>query len=325
MNEDKENLRREVSLLRAEAIFKDVLSGSSVKLTDPSRIHEELANLKDLSAKLKFQYLEQETRDKFLRYMLLDHERNVSQEEVKQITAENEESKARLKETKAYLQVLLNESEVVSDEVIELNREFEKRQADMDVVMLEANQLQEDLDQLENESENADFKTLLELSKLENSDNVAIESIFKLAQNAVAVEATAVNEARNLVSTRQAEHKKNLEIQTQLEAQLNNIFGQIQTAEQSQDKPATDTAQLYAQTLLEANVVLQRFVGTDFELTEKDENFKLKIRSSVIVLDKHMNILLLKEVSNKAIEIINCANVDKFWRLLRVISHLIYD
>lgn len=325
MNDDKENLRRDVSLMRAESVFKDAVGSFSVKLTDPSRIHEEMSNLKDLSKKLKFQFMEQETRDRFLRYMLLDHEREVSPSEMKQTMSENEESKARLKETKADIQLLLSESEDISDEVIKLNREFEKRQAEVDAVMLEVDQLQEELGSLMNAPDNKDYKALYELGNIENFGSIGIEDVFDLARKAVALEADEVEEARNQVASSQAEIIRNSEMQSQLESQLNNIFEQIQTAEQLQSEPVTHPEQIYAQTLLEANKVLQRFIGTAFVLDVKSETLELKIKGTVIVLDKDMNILLLKDVSPKAIEIINCTKTDKFWRLLRLLSHIVLE
>lgn len=91
-------------------MFKEVFSSSSVKISNPTLICDEVSNLKDLSSEFKFQYLKQETRDKFLRYIFLYHEQGISQSDKDALAERCFRVNADLKEIKEEFQQLLQES-----------------------------------------------------------------------------------------------------------------------------------------------------------------------------------------------------------------------
>lgn len=320
------SLLRDISLHRAEAVFRDALSSSTLNFVNPNLIHDELTNLKDLSSKLKFQYLEQETRDKFLRHILLEDEKDVSQANVDQLASSNALAKADLKQTKEELAQLLQESELVSEEVIVLSKEHAAKQIQVDDMLRETTQLQEELDSLLNEPENENYKTLLQMHKLIDTENIGLEEAMGIAENAAALEALAVEEIRTQVAAADLQVKQNAEMERELEVQIQELKDQLELIERLRQGVVLDPLQIHAQTLLGVNSVLQKFIGTDYEIKAKHDSFQLTFGQRTVVLDNQLNILTgLTEVSAKMKLLVNCAGKDKFWKLLRLLSTMICD
>lgn len=324
MDTDKENPAESISLLRAEAMFKELFSNSSVRLTNPTLIYDELSNLKDLSSKLKFQYLEQETRDKFLRHILLDHEQEVSQSDVDALAEQNVRAKGDLKAIKEDLQQLLQESESVSDDIITLNKECENKLRLIDEAVREVALLLEKLDALMNDPSDDSCATLFNMHKLVGTEDLDLDEAISIANNAVLLEQLAVDEARARVASAGEIVTDNIELVIKLETEFRSLQDQIASSEILQEGFEKDPHQVYAQTLLEVDSALRRFIGPEISLNAEDGVFKLRFKDVAIDLDALLSIIeALGSVNQKAVELINCAGEDKFWRLLRLLSELV--
>lgn len=324
MELDKENQPPNVSLYRAEEIFKESLSGSTVKLSDPTRIQDQLSSLKDVSSKLKFQYLEQETRDKFLRHILLDHEQKVTETDVTALASHNLVAKADLKEIKQELQLLLRENESTCNDVINLNKKCEQKQHEIDSAITDVGRLQEELDLLLNDPSNENFKTLFNMHKLIDTEDLGLDEAIVIAENAVTLESIAVAEVESQVVKAEEKVRENLKLEKDLQLKLENLHSQLKSAQALQDKTLQSPEQIHAQNIREIDTILRRLVDSNYDLEAKEDKILLKIKDITIQFDSELYIILsLGGVSDKAIDLINGAGKDKFWHLLRLLSEII--
>lgn len=326
MDVDKENEPPNISLLRAENVFKESLSGSTINISDPTLIQDQLSTLQDVSSKLKFQYLEQETRDKFLRHILLDHEQQISQADVASLASRNLVAKAGLKEIKQNLQQLLRESESTCDDVIALNSKCEQKQDEIDAAMADVANLQEQLDLLMNDPKNDNFKTLFNMHKLIDTEDLGLDEAINIAENAVILEGIAVAEAESQLAAAESQVRRNSKLERELQLTLEKLQSQLKIAEALQNQTVQNPEQIHAQNILEINTVLRRFVNSNYDLEADGGNCVLKVRNISIELDSELNIILsLGGVSQRSIDIINGAEKDKFWKLLRLLSEIICE
>lgn len=326
MELDKDNLHPNISLLRAEEIFKESLSGSTVKLSDPTFIQDQLSNLKDVSSKLKFQYLEQETRDKFLRHILLDHEQKISQSDVANLASRNLVAKGELKGIKQNLQQILRESESTCDDVISLSNQCKLTQAEIDAAMSDLAQLQNELDSLMTDPSNDNFKTLFNMHKLIDTEDIGLDEAINIAENAVTLEGIAVAEVESQLKTAEAKARENSNLESELQLKLEELQSKLKIAEALLDQSIQNPEQIHAQNILEINALLSHFVDSNYDIDADGGKFILKVKDVAIHLDSELNIILtLSGVNEKSIDRINGAGKDRFWRLLRLLSEIICE
>lgn len=313
-------------LVSAEARFKELLESSDVKISNPIHIYDELATLRDISSKLKFQYLEQDTRDKFLRLILLKHDFDVSQDDIDQITLGNVEAKAALKDIKKRVNETIRDSEAVSNDVILVHEQCEIKKTQIDETAEELALLQQELDLFLEDSSNEDCRTLYDAFALMKKDEIVFERSMDIAKDAIVLVELAVEKSKANVVTAQRELETVLEARKEIEAQLIKLDNRLREAEKLQGAKAQNHDQAHAQAILETNTVLRRFIGTDFSLDTSNGIFKLDIKDVSIILDSQLKIVrALEGVSQNAIQLINCSDKDRFWRLLRLLCSLVYQ
>lgn len=102
---------------------------------NPTSISEEITFKKELFSKLKFQYLEQETREKFIRAILDDPPLYVGQLDIDQKVEANKDLKQQLKELKETLAKLGRTSKDLSREVLDLYEVFQGKAKATDLMI----------------------------------------------------------------------------------------------------------------------------------------------------------------------------------------------
>lgn len=101
------------------------ISASSLDATTPSSLEVDLTHYRELFAKLRFSYVEQVTKEKFIRAIVGDPPLIVSSQENVDLEKENLEAKATLKALKTEVQDMVAELE---EKARNLSRKYEKVQ-----------------------------------------------------------------------------------------------------------------------------------------------------------------------------------------------------
>ena len=317
--EEKENARQ-LPLTGAETRFKETLASANLSHTDPTRITDDLAYLKDLSSKLKFLYLEQETLNSFLHRILLSPDQTVDRKYVEQLAGHNATAKARLYEAKTDVKQLVKKCEAVADDVIALNSQCELRLSAIDEMAREATRLQEDLAALVDGPDAHGHRTLFQMEKLLGLDNIGLDEALELARGAVAQEATAMDDARTQVASAEEALQRSDERHLRLTELIASIRGQVEQARELLSGAEASPAQIKARKLRETDLVLRKLIQGGVQVDHQNGKFRLLRSDTVVVFDNHLNIVLLEGVSEKAAEAINCAGEDKFWQIVHLLN-----
>lgn len=140
---------------------------SNIGIENPKLINEEISHQKQKFSKLKFQYLEQETRDKFLR-IILNNSLTITKDDIDRIGKENEQVKSKLKGLKNETTSKQDEISTLTGEINELNQEFELENDSYNSAMQQIQQMESEIKDIgvDNELvENIDF------NKFDNLDS----------------------------------------------------------------------------------------------------------------------------------------------------------
>lgn len=140
---------------------------SNIGIENPKLINEEISHQKQKFSKLKFQYLEQETRDKFLR-IILNNSLTITKDDIDRIVQENEQVKSKLKGLKNETTSKQEEISTLTGEINELNQEFELENDNYNNAMKQIQQMEWEIKDIgvDNELvENIDF------NKFDNLDS----------------------------------------------------------------------------------------------------------------------------------------------------------
>ncbi|KAF3991858.1 hypothetical protein FT663_02010 [Candidozyma haemuli var. vulneris] len=255
---DIEQIGKGTSIPQAKEVFENVTNTSNSSLQNPGKIKEELTHLKQFLSKLKFQYLEQETRDKFLRSLLID-EKSISKEDVDKIVGENQQLKQSLKSLKREIEASTEQAENMAEEVVDLNKQLEKRKTEANESLAEVNELQKELDSLMSEGENENYKTLFNFKKLIDSDDIGLSEAISIANSAVENDEATLKEIVAKLETAQAEASDKRAQLERLEQQTKELESQVG----EEDAPVEmNEQQEYAQKLGDIKAALSRFVPT---------------------------------------------------------------
>lgn len=128
-------------------------SNSSLDAPTPASLEADLTHYKELFAKLRFSYVEQVTKEKFIRAIVGDPPLIVSPQENSHLEKENAAAKARLKELKLE----------VADMVAELERQGRQLSQEYEKIQLETAQLKELPDKMDRLEE--------QIAKLKNAQS----------------------------------------------------------------------------------------------------------------------------------------------------------
>lgn len=319
-------LGTETLLTSAESIYKASIESTSLTLSNPKGIKEELQFLKEFCSKLKFQYLEQESRDKFLRELLMDGTREVSQLDIDQITEENVKLKLALKQLKNEMASILEESEKQAEDVIDLHKQFAARHDEVDLTLAGVDELQRELDEMLQDPQNENHVALYNMKKLIDTDEIGLNEAIEIAESVVELEVQVLAELDKSVKGARIEHAEKEQLVANLQGQLATLQAQLER-EQLKPEQAIDPQQVYANWLRELNSTMQRFIPAPVAIERFGENSVLKIRDTKITLDKNLSVVATSpKLSSQAITEINCADQSsRFWKLSRLLSEIIFQ
>lgn len=319
-------LGNDTLLASAESIFKSTAESSSLTLTNPRGIKEELAFLKEFCYKLKFQYLEQETRDKFLRHLLMEDTHNVSVDELDQIVKANVELKHALKELKTEMDTVVEQSESLAEEVIDLQRAYSARRLEVDEALAGVDSLQKELDGLLQDPENENHVTLFNMKRLIDTEDIGLNEALEIAEAAVSLESQVVAELDRSVDRAKGEHSAKEKVVASLQDSLSRLQVQLDK-EALKPKQDIDPQQAYAQWLREVNSMMEKFIPVRMEIETENKTSVLAIGTTKISLDESLSIVACsnRNRSSQAITEIDCADhTTKFWKLSRFLSEIIF-
>ncbi|SGZ50743.1 CIC11C00000002403 [Sungouiella intermedia] len=330
-----EDLNSDILLSQAENIFRTTIDSSSSNLSDPRGIGEELAYLKEFCSKLKFQYLEQETRDKFLRLLLIEDNHNVSDEELDRIVKENVELKQALKQLKSEMENVLESSESTAEDVVKLSQAYQSRRTEVDQALADVENLQNELDSLLKVPENENHVTLFNVKRLIDTEDIGLDQAIEIAENEVVLEKGALSDLTGAIERAQDE----VSTKDTFIANLLESLARLQTlVEQEEQKPKQkiEPKQAYAQWLRDLNSMVEKFVPIEIKIDMEKEggsggattSTTISIANTKLKIDRQMNILQCTnpKVTSRLIAEVNCAEEDrKFWRLSQLLSEIIFE
>lgn len=135
------------------------------KLVNPKTINDETNKQKSYFNKLKFQYLEQETRDKFLR-ILLNNE-SIDNTDLNDIQGENQHIKQRLKDLKTQMNDKQSDINEVTNEILELHNNFENKLSQTNEILTRISEIET---QINNETIDHELLNDIDITKFNNFD-----------------------------------------------------------------------------------------------------------------------------------------------------------
>lgn len=322
-----EHIHSEILLSQAESIFKSAVDSSSSSLSDPRAINEELAYLKEFCSKLKFQYLEQETRDKFLRLLLIEDTHNVPAEELDRIVQENVELKQVLKQRKTEMENVLEKSEAMAEDVIGLSKSYTSRHKEVDEAIAGVADLQDELDVLLKDPNNENHVTLFNVKRLIDTEDIGLDQAIEIAETAVLLEKQTLADLETALERANGEPATKNTIIANLQESLARLQALVEQEEQK-PKLEIDPDQAYAQWLRDVNSKIEKFVPSHIEIESGASGNVLRVGDTELRLDKKMNIV---ECSNSSVTSRSIAEVNfaeeprKFWKLSQLLSQIIFE
>ncbi|KAI0182503.1 hypothetical protein EV127DRAFT_449457 [Xylaria flabelliformis] len=118
-----EPISTEIAQLQDKAQRTSDISSSSLDATTPASLEADLTHYRELFAKLRFSYVEQVTKEKFIRAIVGDPPLIVSPQENVDLEKENLEAKATLKALKTEVADMVTELE---KKAMDLSRKYER-------------------------------------------------------------------------------------------------------------------------------------------------------------------------------------------------------
>ncbi|CUM45879.1 uncharacterized protein AC631_03676 [Debaryomyces fabryi] len=319
-----DELDNDVSILSAQNDFQSHMSKINENIENPTSINDEINFQKENFSKLKFQYLEQETKEKFLRSLFDNPPKSIQQEDINRLQEENVHSKRALKALKESMNNKMKDIHEISRETVELNKEYQQK-CDETIKMLEEVQRMEEkinsiIDNQKDETKEI-IKSLIEIStglKEKDLTNIMTSANDKLLQDYITTPAQASNELhlKTQLNENQQQHLQKLQEKlTTLKSKLLNI---------EHNKEPNDN-QFYAQWVKEMNEILISLNDLShirFEFVDNTD-LKLVINNHIILLNKDFNILNTADLNDQyLIRKIN-TNEDKMKNFLLLINGLL--
>lgn len=146
----KNDLSRELSVLSSEDEFKKRIKAISDTVDHPSLVDEEINYQKERLSKLKFQYIEQETKEKFLRYIVEKPDLLVSKEDISQLEQNNVTVKAYLKTLKETASAKSTDIDKLTEEIINLKEEYDSSYDEVSNMLRETEEIDNHLGRASN-------------------------------------------------------------------------------------------------------------------------------------------------------------------------------
>lgn len=259
-------------------------------LYNPTSINEEINFKKELFSKLKFQYLEQETREKFLRAILENPPLYVEQLDIDKKIESNVELKRDLKKLKQKQKELEVELTVLALEVLELHEVFQGKARATELmleeieemerefkVLSEANGVVSEYVKFEQDNERDSAKN----SSIEDDDGLVEYSMSgiskKLSQSMEKEDAklSRLNSEFGLKQELLESHNRSVH---KLESKLRQLEQEVEINKQvdSGTSQILSKEQVYAQWVKEMTLVWETLHGERIDIETTGEKFSRK-------------------------------------------------
>lgn len=243
-----------ISILNAENDFKSRVKKVNESIQDPNSINEEINYLRENFSKLKFQYLEQETKEKFLRSLLESSPPYVGQDDINKLEANNQETKRALKSLKDAVTHKSIEIEDITRETIDLCEEFMSKKNEVESMLADFEDIERKLDDAtKNQSEDAKviLNSVAELSinfNEEDTNSLLAQAEIKVAQS----------EANRMLI--ENELKLRTGLHESLKVQIRKLWERLESlrssAEEVKSFEEPSKAQIYAQWVKEMSDII---------------------------------------------------------------------
>lgn len=259
------SINLEYSFTAAEQEFAD----SNVKLENPRHIHEEFSYQKQLFSKLKFIYLEQETRDKFLRKISEISSDDLKAEDVGQIETETIAKKAAFRRLKSEMSQQIDLLDSVVLENIEL---YDKSRAKLDetnFLLGEIGELETKINGiLEEEDEiNQNSQLISSLVDSEGYDETNFENVVTGVNEEVNKKLELLNELTSEIEEKQttnSEQQRHLQESTDELQKLKNAAETGIGNQVVEEEAKADPEQSYAKWCVEMNRIVAKYFDVKF-------------------------------------------------------------
>lgn len=185
----KYHLNNEIAELSSKDEFKKRIKAINDTLEQPSLVGEEINYQKERLSKLKFQYLEQETKEKFLRYIVEKPDLVVNKEDVSQLEQNNVTVKAYLKTLKETTNARLTDIDRLTDEISNLKEIYDSEYNEITSLLQENEEIVDHLERISDsmtQEKEQIIKTLPDLPLdvfNENRDELIANANHKLIQS----------------------------------------------------------------------------------------------------------------------------------------------
>lgn len=283
-------LRGAISISSSKHDFISSIDNISEGARNPGCVGDEINSRKELFSKLKFQYLEQVTKEKFLRAILETPPVYIEKGDIDAIQEKNASAKTALKEVKSNVQKKMAEIDEVTREVVLLNEEYEAKYKATDDTLQSLSELQDRLETLvrnQKPSSKKAAETIMGLpEELSDRDlrNVvpSFQRLLELKENMLYQLSNDFNMKNQLQTNQQLHIDK-------LRAKLESLKTSLKTVDKSE---APNSQQNFAQWIKEMNEILLKLNGWEhIDVKIKNNEITIASKDTAIVLSEDLRVL----------------------------------
>lgn len=306
-------LEQDISIYNSKQEFQSDPSGAGAGLT-PLLLNSQFDQQRQRFERLKFTYLEQETRDKFLRVLLNDERHDLSKME-----AGLGPLKEKLKELENTILLKQTRVDETIDEVLNLHEKQEIKMSELDHLLEQVSSLETEV----NQEGKKEFLELFDLVDEEVMNELNEENIVRYMEdentNLVMYEDTSKENSQELEKKKMLLRQKQ-ELAHQLEIELNDLAKMVASNDRESDKSEQENTKI-GHWLVKMNKLLGKFTHFRLDSAIKDDLIVLNFGKFEIKLDKY-TLQIIESNANIDITSYNLAE-DKIHKLLNLISKLI--
>lgn len=319
-----DELDNDVSILSAQKDFQSHMNKINETVENPILINDEINFQKENFSKLKFQYLEQETKEKFLRSLFDNPPISIQQVDINKLQEENIHSKQALRELKESMNSKMNDIHEISRETVELNEEYQHKYNETSKMLDEVERMEEKINSIiDNQQDEAKeiIKSLIDLSSgMKEKDLTNL--MARANNNSLQDYITAPQSSNELHLKKQLNENQQQHLQ-KLQEKLTALKFKLLNVE---DNKEPNDNQFYAQWVKEMNEILISLNDLSYIKFEfvNNTDLKLTVNNHRVLLNKNFDILNTNEL-NQFQHLINNinSNKDKMKNFLLLINGLL--
>lgn len=275
-----DQLNRGISLHTSRATFEN--SGAS----DPRTVDDDIAFHKHHLSKLKFLYLEQETRDRFLGNLLAN--KLLDNDAVVDITAQNAAVKSTLQSLNDQIDATIASIDTLAQDVVAINERHEVKHKEVraitaDIAAMDARLLAV----ITLLSDNDDHLILYNLQK-SVSDDIDFDRIIDISSAQLEADIATYNNLRHQLEQRYAQADAKVQTLNMLNAQLAQLVKESESPE-----PTPDSRQVHAHLVKQLIALLEKFLDpkTSVEYSATSNSYIVTINGTKVEVDTNLNVV----------------------------------